>query len=248
MVSKSEIKLVQSLRLKKFRQKYQLFVAEGEKAVRTLLAHKRLDLHHIYAISDWVQDNDTRVNPSIITDTTKEELKKLSLLSTPPSVLAIFKMGDTDGEELSSVSDMIYLDDVQDPGNVGTIIRIADWYGVQLVARSEGSADFYNPKVVQATMGSLGHVATMTIAKSELNEALKGFQKIGTGMTPSVNQVVVDADKKCLIIGNEGKGLSDEVSALLDYSIHIQGARSRHADSLNAAVATGILCQLVFAE
>jgi len=230
MVSKSEIKLVQSLRLKKFRQKYQLFVAEGEKAVRTLLAHKRLDLHHIYAISDWVQDNDTRVNPSIITDTTKEELKKLSLLSTPPSVLAIFKMGDTDGEELSSVSDMIYLDDVQDPGNVGTIIRIADWYGVQLVA------------------GSLGHVATMTIAKSELNDALKDFQKIGTGMTPSVNQVVVDADKKCLIIGNEGKGLSDEVSALLDYSIHIQGARSRHADSLNAAVATGILCQLVFAE
>ena len=188
MVSKSSIKFVQSLKLKKFRQKYNLFVVEGEKSVRSLLSQDPSGLHQLFAISSWLESIDTRVNPRLVESCTKEELKKLSLLTNPLDVLALWKMPEHDIEELEKAKKVIYLDDVQDPGNMGTIIRIADWYGVDYVIRSIDSADFYNPKVVQATMGSIGHAGLLTMSKDDFGAKLSIFHKIGADLDAIFDQ------------------------------------------------------------
>ena len=133
MVSKSRIKLIQSLRLKKYRQKYHLFVAEGEKCISTLLDHATYDLDQLYAISDWIAHNETRVTTRDVHVCTKIELKKLSTLKSSPSVVGLFQIKNDDLSMIDAIDGAIYLDDVQDPGNVGTIIRIADWYGIDMV-------------------------------------------------------------------------------------------------------------------
>jgi len=247
MVSKSSIKFVQSLKLKKYRQKYNLFVVEGEKSVQTLLSHDAASLHQLYAISAWIESSDTRVNPRMVETCTKEELKKLSLLSNPPDVLALWTIPQELPSALEDAEKVIYLDDVQDPGNMGTIIRIADWYGVDLVVRSVDSADFFNPKVVQATMGSIGSVGLLTLSKSDFAIHMASHHKVGADMNgaPTLQS---HSEKLCLVIGNEGHGVSDIIQSSLDERIHIAGADNRTADSLNAAVASGILSHILFGE
>ena len=245
MLSKSSIKLLQSLKLKKHRQKYHLFVAEGHKTITTLLSHGTYLLDQLYASSDWMAKNNTRVSTSQVIICTKEELKKLSSLKSSPEVLGIFKYEEPDVALVSHLESAIYLDDVQDPGNVGTIIRIADWYGVDAVIRSRDSADFYNPKVVQSTMGSIGHVKLHTVDKCMLRDHLKDWDIIGAVMSSKGSDRTTDKSA-CLVIGNEGKGISDEALGLITHHCHIPGADQRQADSLNAAIAAGILAQHIW--
>lgn len=245
MLSKSSIKLLQSLKLKKHRQKYHLFVAEGHKTIITLLSHGAYPLDQLYASSDWMAKNNTRVNPSQVIICTKEELKKLSSLKSSPEVLGTFKYDELDDALISDLNSVIYLDDVQDPGNVGTIIRIADWYGVDAVIRSIDSADFYNPKVVQSTMGSMGHVRLYTVDKILLRDHLMDWDIIGAVMS-STGASKMNDKSVCLVIGNEGKGISDEVLGLITHHCHIPGVDHRQADSLNAAISAGILAQHIW--
>jgi len=245
MVSKSRIKLLQSLRLKKYRQKYHLFVAEGEKCISTLLDHATYDLHQLYAISSWLDQHDTRVITEDVQNCTKEELKKLSSLKSSPSVIGVFRYKETEASMIQSCKSAIYLDDVQDPGNVGTIIRIADWYGVEAVIRSVDSADFYNPKVVQSSMGSIGHVKLITQDKIGIEDYLEGWSIVGAAMT-SDKKSITSHPKQCLVIGNEGKGISSEVESILSATIHVPGSESKQADSLNAAISAGILAQHIW--
>lgn len=247
MVSKSSIKFVQSLKLKKYRQKYNLFVVEGDKSVRSLLSQDPSSLHQLYAMSSWLDTLDTRVNPRLVESCTKEELKKLSLLTNPLDALALWKMPKSNQEGWQDAKRVIYLDDVQDPGNMGSIIRIADWYGVDYVIRSIDSADFYNPKVVQATMGSIGHVGLFTMSKEDLGAKLSDFYKIGADLTGTAN-VKTKAERLCLVIGNEGHGISPGILSILDERILISGSPNRIAESLNAAVASGILSHIIFGE
>ena len=220
MVSKSRIKLLQSLRLKKYRQKYHLFVVEGEKCISTLLDHATYDLHQLYAISSWLEQHETRVSTEEAHNCTKEELKKLSSLKSSPSVIGVFRLKEQDISLLESCKSAIYLDDVQDPGNVGTIIRIADWYGVDAVIRSVDSADFYNPKVVQSSMGSIGHVKLITQDKSEMEEHLDNWSLLGASMTTD-EAPISSHSNQCLVIGNEGKGISSEMESILTHHIHL---------------------------
>lgn len=245
MVSKSSIKLLQSLKLKKHRQKYHLFVAEGDKTIRTLLSHGTYDLHQLYAISSWSANHNTRVTTREAIICTKEELKKLSSLKSSPDVLGVFKYKVTSPELISSFQSAIYLDDLQDPGNVGTVIRIADWYGVDCVIRSAESADFYNPKVVQASMGSIGHVKLITLDKLQLAKELSGWHIVGAAMS-NEGASRDQQPKTCLVIGNEGRGMSEEVMQQLTHQIHIPGVAGKQADSLNAAISTGILAQHIW--
>src|SRR5688572_8722186 len=156
MLSKNEIKDIQSLRLKKFRDERQLFIAEGPKGVTELLAHTPGMAKKIYATSAWLDGNSSLLRNTSHEIITSIELGKISGLQTPNEVVGIFKQFEVRPPETTGL--LLYLDGIQDPGNLGTIIRIADWFGVKHVVCGEGTADLYNPKVVQATMASIGRV------------------------------------------------------------------------------------------
>ena len=242
MISKSSIKLIQSLKLKKFRQKYDLFVAEGSKTVLTILKAGLYEVEMVYCteevhglIKTFYADAKT---------VERSNIDKASLLKSGSNVIALFKISSRKIESLDAYQKVIYLDDVQDPGNVGAIIRIADWYGIDAVIRSEGSADFYSPKVIQSTMGSLVGTALGSLSQEEILN-LK-YYMVTAGLD-SVDQPISTIDRSvCLVIGNEGNGASSLLLDAADQIVTIEGVSKRNAESLNASVATGILCDRLF--
>lgn len=234
------MKYVQSLKLKKYRQKYNLFVAEGQKAVDTIIRHNKLKIIRVFTMGSLTERYVSLLPDAAIDEVDVPDLKQLSILKTPPKVLALIEIPLNDPESMLP-GNVIYLDDIQDPGNMGTIIRIADWYGVPHVIRSSGSVDFYNPKVVQATMGSIGQVMPLTVDTSEFSRIFRNYCIIGTEIHPRERTTLPD-QPFCMVIGNEGHGTSYSIRQHIQHNIHIKGHPSRVADSLNAAVATGILC------
>ncbi len=242
MLSKSNIKLLQSLKHKKFRQKYKIFLVEGHKSVDSLLQQNKFDIDQIYATQSWSHNHGKPAFLDFISIVEQNDLKKLSEHKSAPEVIASVKLPN-DAVDISSLSRAIYLDDVQDPGNVGTIIRIADWYGIDTVIRSTGSADFYHPKVIQSTMGSFSNLNLITMSNDEF---------LGTEDKPPI--VIASMEGKpikelspmtefILVMGSEGLGLSQQIIDQADLSITIPGANHRVAESLNVSVATGIICQ-----
>lgn len=230
MLSKKVLKDIQSLGLKKYRDESRLFLAEGPKVVEELMLALPQAVQQVYALEGWAGG---RQGVEIISEA---ELQKISALHTPNQVVAVFQQ--LQSREPAGDSFTLYLDTIQDPGNLGTIIRIADWFGVRHLVCSPGCADLYNPKVVQATMASLARVnvfldkeeswlqkqATPVYAASLHGQSLYSFPKIKNGV---------------LIIGNESKGIRP---SLLDLATHpVTIPRRGEAESLNAAVATGIL-------
>lgn len=156
MLSKNKIKYIRSLELKKNRKEEQVFLAEGNKLVGDLIGHFSCRL--ILATEQWLQ-NHPRLLATETIEVTHEELSRASLLKTPQEVLAIFEQPHYDFDaDVASRSLCLALDDVQDPGNLGTIVRIADWFGIEHIFCSNGTADIYNPKTVQATMGAIARV------------------------------------------------------------------------------------------
>jgi len=242
MFSKTHTKYIQSLQHKKFRDEHNLFIAEGPKVVLDLLESRKFTCKELFALEDWIKEHNelqsTLTNTSI-NPVRDFELEKISALSTPNNVLAVFEKRKQNFDIEITGKIILALDSVQDPGNLGTIIRIADWFGVQCIICSEGCADMYNPKVVQSTMGSLGRVnvfytglvdwlkknkKTKIYSASLEGKALQSFGKIKEGI---------------IIIGNEAHGISDEVMQLVNERITIPGRGA--AESLNAAVAAGII-------
>ena len=172
-------------------------------------------------------------------------MTKISALKTNSPVLIVLekKSEETDYEKLNS-GHAIYLDDVQDPGNLGTIIRIADWFGINTIIRSRGCADFYNPKVVQSTMGSFLNVSLFTESFDEL--VISNHKTVGAVMHGASISEFSWPEKTMLIMGNEGKGISAPIHQEIDHHVTIPGSESRVADSLNVGMATGILCGALF--
>ncbi len=242
MLSKSIIKYIQSLQHKKFRCEHHAFVAEGAKLVGEMLQSRHFKCKNIYATSDWIRDNENLLSKDlkgISTLVEDFELDKLSALATPNSVVAEFQMKEQVTNPVYKNKLTILLDDIRDPGNFGTIIRLADWFGIENIICSEQTVDMYNQKVVQSTMASLGRV---NIIYTDLVSQIKMNSHINTYASTLDGRKINKVDKikeGFIIIGNESKGISKELIEIAKYKITIP--KSGSAESLNAAVATGIV-------
>lgn len=242
-LSKNRIKYIHSLELKKNRDAAGVFLAEGPKVVSELLGHFPCQL--LVATSGW-QPPCTGMQAEESVEVTTEELTRASLLRTPQQVLAIFrKRKDIDNKTEIFRSLCLALDGVQDPGNLGTIIRLADWFGIRHIFCSPDTADVYSPKAVQATMGSLArvhvHVADLPSLIRDLPE---GTPVYGTFLDGENMYEKTLSNNGLLIMGNEGRGIRDEVRELVNQRLFIPAYPEERgaSESLNVGVATAIVC------
>ncbi len=242
-LSKNRIKYIHSLELKKNRDAAGVFLAEGPKVVSELLGHFPCQL--LAATSGW-QPPCTGMQAEESVEVTTEELTRASLLRTPQQVLAIFrKRKDIDNKTEIFRSLCLALDGVQDPGNLGTIIRLADWFGIRHIFCSPDTADVYSPKAVQATMGSLArvhvHVADLPSLIRDLPE---GTPIYGTFLDGENMYEKTLSNNGLLIMGNEGRGIRDEVRELVNQRLFIPAYPEERgaSESLNVGVATAIVC------
>ncbi len=242
MFNKSTIKYIQSLQHKKFRDEYKCFVAEGPKVVEGLLFDGSFPLTGIYALQEWVDEMDKSLQKlyhdkiEIVKDF---ELIKIASYKTANKVVAVFEQKSMVllGQFQKKIT--LVLDDIQDPGNLGTIIRTADWFGIENMICSLNTVDMYNSKVVQSTMASLGNV---NIFYTDLPRWLKEQKNVKIFVATLDGKPLNEFSKTqeaIIIIGNESKGVSDVIMKLANEKITIP--KKGHAESLNAAVATGII-------
>lgn len=232
MLTKSQIKLITRLKQKKYRQQDGLFVAEGIKTIKELL-HSNLELQHIYTISSF------NFNAKKETIISTQELKKISFLTTPNQALAVFKIPKP--KEIKNNTLIVALDGVGDPGNLGTIIRLCDWFGVNDLVCSLNTVDCFNPKVIQATMGSITRV---NVSYLDLEKFLKTSKltSFGTFMDGENVYKMQLPQQGVLVFGNEANGISPTIENLVSKKIAIPRFGSIQAtESLNVATATAIL-------
>lgn len=233
-LSKNQLKLITSLSQKKYRQKHQLFVAEGIKVVDELL-HSSFVLDALFTTDVSLFDIDKN-KQFLISDA---DLKKISNLKSPNKVLALFKIHQKSALKINAFS--LVLDAVNDPGNLGTIIRLCDWFGVEQIVCSKDTVDCFNPKVVQATMGSLSRVSIhyTEIENFIRQSSLECFIADMNGKNVYSTKLPKDA---ILIMGNEANGVSDKVKKLVSTKISIpRFGDLKQTESLNVATATAIL-------
>ena len=247
-ISKNQIKFIRQLEQKKFRRREGLFVAEGTKVVGDLLAHYQP--HSVFATDDWLKDHASENChlSSVITEVTDEELRRLSFLQHPQQVLALFPIPSTAPANypLSIVNCQLSLalDGIQDPGNLGTIIRIADWFGIEQIYCSEDTVDAWNPKVVQATMGSIARVNIIYINLLEFLDTLPADYPVYGTLLDGDNIYTQPLTPHGLIVmGNEGNGISPEIRQKVNRRLLIPSYRTDDtAESLNVAIATAVTC------
>lgn len=240
MLSKARIKLIQSLNLKKHRSELKLFVVEGKKQVTELLT-SNYQVNCIVATPNWAdafaQDIKNNTELIIVSD---DDLKKASLLQAPQDVLAVVEMPEKlFSSTIINTGFSIFLDGIQDPGNLGTIIRIADWYGIKTIVCSNDCVDVFNPKTIQATMGSFARV---DVYYNYLSDILKqnNLPVYGALMQGESLYQSTIKENGILLIGNEGKGISEELLSYISNPITIP--KIGGAESLNAGIATAIIC------
>jgi RNA methyltransferase, TrmH family len=246
MLSASQQKYLTSLHIKKYRQKYQKFLIEGTKIVAELLQQDRIKVDAIFGTNAWATENATLLAPfnDLFTEITAAELKKVSTLTTPNQVLAVGTPPEAvhPGLTPNGKGVVLFLDAIQDPGNMGTILRIADWFGIEMVYCGQGCVDAYSPKVVQAGMGACFRVPIAEdIDLNDLRTFFPDLALVGAVMNGADAFKTTIPRPALLVIGNEGRGISAAVEALLTHRITIPHGDNGRAESLNAGVATGIL-------
>lgn len=234
MVSKNQIKLITSLQQKKYRKQEQLFFAEGVKVVQELL-HSNFELQDLFTTKqDFLTVPKNKVHAI-----SEAELKKISALTTPNSCLAVFKIPKA--KEMVDKGLIVALDDVRDPGNLGTIIRLCDWFGIETLFCSEESVDIYNPKVVQATMGSISRV-NVVYENLETFLSQTKLPVFGTFMDGKNIYQEKLPKEGIIIMGNEANGISTSVEKLVSERISIpRFGNLQVTESLNVATATAII-------
>lgn len=246
MLSKVKIKLLTQLKQKKYRELHNMFFVEGTRNVLDFL-NSDSSFIELFATNEWIEKHKADIQRGCATIVSKNELKKASALSAPSEVLAIFGLPDT-GFDGNIITDnlTIALDNINDPGNLGTIIRTADWFGINQIYCSKNTVDAFNPKVVQATMGSLARVK---VTHTELNklfaskpEELKIFGAVlnGTPITEIESQT-----NGIILIGSEAHGISTELIGYINYKITIPSFNQNsinYPESLNASIANAIIC------
>ena len=245
-ISKNKIKYFSSLNLKKNRDNEQVFIAEGVKLVNDLL--HCFKAKYIVATTEWLSNN-FHIADEIIEIETLDEMKKITLLSTPSPVFVVFyrEQYSFNLSELLSKRELILaLDAVQDPGNLGTIIRIADWFGIKHIICSHGTVDVYNTKTIQSTMGALTRVKVHYVDLLEVIQECKknGFPIYGTFLDGESVYHRELSSCGIIVMGNEGNGISTVVADLITDKLLIPNypSGSVTSESLNVAVATAIIC------
>jgi TrmH family RNA methyltransferase len=253
MLSKAQIKLIRSLKYKKFRDKYGLFVVEGEKVTKELLTtaareNNKFLIHSLFASTGWLYHNmNTLAGNDNVFEITDQDLKKISFLSTPNEALALVKIPEFKLDPDFLLSELtLVIDTVQDPGNLGTIVRIAHWYGIPDIICSPNSVDFYNPKTIQSTMGSF---LSVRIFYTDLKPFIKYFYHetelpiYGTFLSGANIYTQQLEPVGLIILGNESQGISDEIKPYIRTRLNIPAFSSGNKpDSLNIAQATAIIC------
>lgn len=242
MISKNQIKNITALSHKKVRDEQLLFIAEGAKLVTDLLP--TFKLKECYATTQWLHENKDKQLKNI-QEISPDELKKISNQKSPQGILAVFEkptylLSNDIQNELC-----LALDDIQDPGNLGTIIRIADWFGIRNIICSMLSTDAFGPKTVQATMGALARVRVhYTDLEQYILQMPANFPVYGTFMEGENIYKEQLTENGLIVMGNEGNGISNRISALVNRSISIPNYPKNEAtsESLNVAVATSIVC------
>ena len=241
MISKNLIKLIKSLEQKKYRKREKLFVAEGPKVVGDLMA--LMAPQRIIATSEWYKEK--KISEDVVV--TEDEIRKVSFLQHPQDVLALFGLPEMEELPVEQLRDhlTLALDDVQDPGNLGTIIRLADWFGIEHILCNQGTADAYSPKVVQATMGSIARVKLHYTNLAEYLEQLQDAVPVyGTFLDGNNLFAEKLSPSGIIIMGNEGNGISEQVERYVTKRLLIPSypAERPTAESLNVAIATAITC------
>lgn len=243
MISKNQLKYVRQLEQKKYRKREGLFVAEGVKVVNDLLL--RYQPKMLFATHEYLETHPLHNATFETIEVSPDELTRLSFQQHPQQVLALFPI-PTINYNLSSINNnlSLALDGVQDPGNLGTIIRIADWFGIENIYCSEDTVDAWNPKVVQATMGSISRVNLIYIDLPQMLDNLPpDFPVYGTFLDGKNIYEESLSQESLVIMGNEGNGISDAVRSRVNRRLLIPDFhQGETADSLNVAIATAITC------
>lgn len=242
MISKNRISQIRKLHTKKFRDENSLFLVEGYKSVEMLCASEFV-VEEIFATGNALTDNAAWLKPLSPTLVTVEEMSRISTMQTSPELLAVARQRH-DTQEIPENEPLIVLDHISDPGNLGTIVRTADWFGIRYIVCSPDCVEFYNPKVIQATMGSFAHVY---VHKTDLPSFLKQESTCRRVLGTFLNGEDIGRfelhSNDIVVIGNESNGISEEVSRAVTHRItipsHAQGRDT--AESLNAAVAAAVV-------
>lgn len=249
-IPKNVVKLVSSLKLKKYRDEHSLFVAEGSKLVSDLL--KCFSAKILVSTDDWLKENMPSAERTIVV-ASPDEIKPVSQLSTPSPVLAVFYKSKVDADDAclnTSFFDrkrlVLAIDSVQDPGNLGTIIRVADWFGINDIVCSNSTVDVYNFKTIQATMGAICNVKVHYCSLVDFCNVSRGcnWPIYGTFLDGEIIYSSSFTDFGVIIMGNEGNGISDDIAKLVSNRLFIPDfpLGESYSESLNVAVATSIVC------
>ena len=237
MITKSQVKYIQSLGHKKFRDEEGVFVVEGPKIVGELIQAPGMHLRQLYALKEWTSAGSNHL-PEVGVEVSASELQRLSGLATPNQVLAVFEKPSFPPPDFGAGLSLV-LDGIQDPGNLGTIVRIADWFGIQRVLCTADSADVFNAKAVQSTMGSISRVPVVYANPEDILLRYPGLPVYAAVLEGKELYKAERISRGWIVIGNESKGIRP---ALMEHATNrITIPRVGQAESLNAAVATGII-------
>ena len=251
-LSKNKVKLINSLQKKKYREINGLFVAEGKKLVHEILK-SGLQTEIIVGTTDWYSNENEKLllNVKEIIETTQKNISKISSLSTSPEVLAVVKIPKVnhDIEEIISIVNdnlSLFLDKIQDPGNLGTILRIADWFGIKNVICLQGCVDVFSPKTIQATMGAICRIKTYNLSTDNVFSLFDKIKVPVYGTFLEGNNIYNEklSTNGLIVMGNEANGISPEISGFITQRLLIPAypLGESTSESLNVSVAAAIVC------
>ncbi len=256
MLSKNKAKFIHALKQKKFRSETGLFIMEGDKLVTEVLISKDIEVHELLSTPGWLQQNRYILHEGIkeITEVTETEFHRISSFETPTGVMVVLKMPVYEFREQDLAGQLsIGLDTIQDPGNLGTIIRTADWFGIRNICCSPGCADCFNPKVVQASMGTVLRVNIHYTELEVLLERLTGQEQYciyGSYLEgPSLYSQMLSASGM-LVFGNESRGIHPALNRFIQVPLTIPSfsLHAGHVESLNVSAAVAIFCSEFFRD
>lgn len=243
-ISQGQVKLIQSLSKKRYRQKYNKFIVEGTKIALELLNNNLSIIDHVYATEHWLIEHQEKFSQGElkVSILTEHELKILSQLETPQGVLIVVNINPANvNHSIINNGHHFFLDAIQDPGNLGTILRVADWFGIRSVILGRGCVDIYNPKVIQSSMGSLFRIPVLEMAFSQI---LIEFPTSNVYATTLQGQSLWQSNietNAIIIFGNEGNGIDPSILSHCTYHINIPRSPTSDAESLNVAISAGII-------
>lgn len=240
-MDKNRISEIKKLQMKKFRDEYGLFVVEGRKSVADLL-NSQMKTVTVAATAEWLEKFAGRLPASTeVLEATEKEMGRISALKSPQEVLAVAETPRFDIASISPAAPILALDGISDPGNMGTIMRTADWFGITNIVCSNDTVEFTNPKVIQASMGSFCRVKVFHTDLSDFLKMQKNRNIYGTFLDGVAIQKTVFEENDIIVIGNEGNGISREVAEAVTGRIHIPAHKVNGAESLNAAISAAIV-------